>query len=397
MREARTSVRGPVDDFLVTCARSRADHASARRVVDICTAGLDWEAVIQGALRQGVFPLVHHAILAVCPDAVPPDKRELLQAHARSIATNNLLLASELVSAIDLLAANGIPSLPFKGPVLCQRIYGDLIHREFYDIDVLVRRADVGAAYGVLIANGYLQDDERPDIGTGPLPDDLHVELRHVGLGFMLELHWALSTREDPLPMEFDELWSLRQTVELLGRPMPAMHPADELFLLCAHGTRHGWNQLKWILDVADFVRASPSIDWDKLLFSTRSRGVERMLLVGLLLADNVAGLDLAPQIRDRCRHDASARALAAEASRCLFAPRQTESGGLIRLHVFRLRSRNRLRDKLRYIIRLLQPHETERILMPLPAHLRAIHFIARPLRIVSRLISRPSARRGTP
>ncbi|HEY3265352.1 MAG TPA: nucleotidyltransferase family protein [Armatimonadota bacterium] len=374
----------PEIQLLLACARPADDGVARRRIADLCAGGLDWNAVIAAALRHGVLPLVIDRVGTLCAATVPASTREALHAHARSMAGNNLLLAGQMIGALDTLARAGIEALPLKGPALAQRIHGDVLHREFYDVDILVRRADVRAACRLLTGNGYRQDDEHPPISDGPLPDDLHVEMRRTGLSFMLELHWALSTSEDALPVEFDRLWSRRQPVQCLDRSVDALDPADELVFLCIHGARHAWGQLKHVCDVAGIVRAANGLDWDAALRTAQEWGAERALLLGLALAKRLAEIDMPAEMLHRT--DAVSR-IASGVERRMFEPPPPEPMRLAELHLLRMSLRDRTVDRFRYLLRLLRPHETDRILMPLPAHLRAVHFVARPIRLLVGLL----------
>ena len=54
-------------------------------------------------------------------------------------ARRNLHLTGELFRILDCLDAHHIPAIPYKGPTLAEKVYGDLALRDFSDLDVLVR------------------------------------------------------------------------------------------------------------------------------------------------------------------------------------------------------------------------------------------------------------------
>jgi hypothetical protein len=64
-------------------------------------------------------------------------------------------MADELAAVVALLDANGVASIPYKGPRSRSRPMGDLGLREFGDLDLLVRAADVLRAKTLLAQRGY--------------------------------------------------------------------------------------------------------------------------------------------------------------------------------------------------------------------------------------------------
>ncbi|MEO8342158.1 MAG: nucleotidyltransferase family protein, partial [Nitrospirota bacterium] len=68
-------------------------------------------------------------------------------------------------------------------------------------------------------------------------------------------------------------------------RPMVrGMAPEEFLIILCLHGSKHGWERLKWVADVAELLR-SQWINWKRVFSTAAERKCHRMLLLGLALA----------------------------------------------------------------------------------------------------------------
>ena len=64
--------------------------------------------------------------------------------------------------------------------------------------------------------------------------------------------------------------------------------PEDLLILLCVHGSKHAWEQLKWVCDVAELVRRRPALDWSRVLFQSNEWHCRRMVLLGLAMAHSL-------------------------------------------------------------------------------------------------------------
>ena len=67
--------------------------------------------------------------------------------------------------------------------------------------------------------------------------------------------------------------------------------PEDLLILLCVHGSKHAWEQLKWTCDVAELVRRRPTLDWSRILFQADEWGCRRIVLLGLGMANSFSTL----------------------------------------------------------------------------------------------------------
>ena len=69
--------------------------------------------------------------------------------------------------------------------------------------------------------------------------------------------------------------------------------PENLLIVLCVHGSKHAWEQLKWICDIAELVRTHPDLQWEHMLASASDLRCRRMVLLGLSLARQWYEVDL--------------------------------------------------------------------------------------------------------
>src|SRR5437763_10051456 len=127
----------PEFQLLLYCVRS---PPAARSIKHLINAGgaIDWTKVLQLAEQHGVRPMLLQSLKAVCWDAIPAPTQLELERFYRANAQKNFLFAVKLLRVIGECKKNHIPSVPIKGPVLAQALYGDLSLREFCDLDVLV-------------------------------------------------------------------------------------------------------------------------------------------------------------------------------------------------------------------------------------------------------------------
>lgn len=350
---------------------------------ELVPPALDWEFFLRTVQRHSVLPLVHRA-LAQRP-AVPDPAREALESEFRQNALRSVVLAAELMRLLDGFADRGIPLLPYKGPTVAQQLYGDVALRSFSDLDLLVRVGDVPRATDALQALGYAAD--RP---VAPARRAAHRGLaseqmfRRTTGAVLVELQWRIAPRYFSVDFEWDWLWGKAVPVSLGERQVPALAPEALLLVLAVHGAKHGWESLVWIADIAQLLRKCPELDWDSVLRTARSLGIERLLFLALFLAEKV--LAVSPP-------DAVARLVASDSTLPWLYRRverhfASEVRGVPSLsdHWFSLRGRERWRDRFRYVARLgLTPNPQDWALLSLPSSLSPLYFCLRPLRLLGR------------
>src|SRR5262249_47194927 len=137
--------------------------------------------------------------------------------------------------------------------------------------------------------------------------------------GFMLELHWGITEWYFAFALDADYLGERRETVSLLGTSVSSIAAEDLLLLLTAHGTKHGWERLAWICDIAELLRARPEMAWKQVLEQADRLGSKRMLFLGLLLAQDCLGAAVPEEVRNHLQADSVVRVLAAEVRQRLF------------------------------------------------------------------------------
>ena len=112
-----------------------------------------WEKVVRLAEHHGVIPKVHERLSrsSLVPE---PVQVALRQAHDDNLR-RTLWLTRELLRVLDQLNECGIATMPYKGPVLADMLYGNVTARQFSDLDLLILRKDVLRAKAALGELGY--------------------------------------------------------------------------------------------------------------------------------------------------------------------------------------------------------------------------------------------------
>ncbi len=372
----------PEAELLLCCARTAMDAERAERIRQLLQEDLNWDYLLQAALKRRVMPLLYWHLNASGPEAVLDGHLDIFRAYIHHIVRHNLLLTAELCRILSLFEAHGISAIPFKGPVLAAILYGNLALRQFGDLDILVRKQDVLSAKDLLVAQGYRCQRERT----------WEDRLVH-GNGSIVDLHWGIAPGYFSFPLDPEHLWERAKPLSLGGTTALTLSPEDLLLILCVHGAKHCWKRLKWICDVAELLRVHEGVDWEEVMAAARTLGSWRMLCLGLFLAHDLLGAPLPREVWQRVQADHTVKALASQVREQLYQEVNTQPLFLeASTRLFHLRMRERLRDRIQYCLRYFpryylrsatSPNAADQEFLPLRPSFSFLHYLIRPFRLL--------------
>jgi len=338
----------PEQELIVLCASPVRDASNCARIHEILDASVDWELLQEEAWSHHLTPLVCWTLQEQAPAVVPPQ----LSADFLHNARKALMLTSELTRVLDLMRANGIEALPFKGPTLAAMAFDNVALRSYDDIDFLVPRTHVWQAREILLANGFSET-----VPLGPSRDnallDSHDELVMRGPnGFpLLELHWSFIAPHYSVAMDPDVFRGRATRVCIGDQSIPSLCPTDLFLVLCVHGAKHCWSRLNLLADLA-WLMTHQAIDWPAVSARAREIRVERIALIALLLVEKIFRLPM-PLPMARGRVDSTAVKVAEQIRESLFGQRHDEFAIVPTARLY-MRMRESFRDKLRFAFGLL-------------------------------------------
>ncbi|MGH9685107.1 MAG: nucleotidyltransferase domain-containing protein [Candidatus Acidiferrales bacterium] len=369
--------------LLVACARTRINSSAAAQIAELLSQPLDWEYVLAEAAENSIVPLLERQLRAVAPGSVPPVPMEWLKNATRANVVRCLFLASELTKILARFESEGIQAVPYKGPVLALQAYGDVILRDFDDLDIILRQSDMPRANEIMLALGYQARFPWILGSAGSLsmiPGEYNY--RDDARRIMVELHTERTFRHFPRFADIDDFATRLERVEFAGQRIASFSPEDTLILLCIHGAKDFWERLSWIADVSELIQAH-SLAWEEVFARSEAIGATRMLSVGLSLASALLGAPLPAMARDRVRPDRVAALVVSQISQRAL---NRHSPPLSAVGRFRFRSRM-MRGRVigfRYAMRLaLVPAEEDWEMIRLPASLSPLYLALRPLRLL--------------
>jgi hypothetical protein len=369
----------PEVDLMLCCARTCSTPQMRARVKEIATQGVDWQAFLQLVTSHGVRPLVYQSLHSACWEALPEAARQELSHFYSANSAKNRFLAGELLYILQLFEAEHILAVPFKGPVLTAVIYGDLALREFTDLDILIREPDIPKAREILSNQGY-----RSSMASGVITPDVNVDELHSALtGISVELHWQFSPRRFVSSLAAEHVWNGIEPIVILGRQVWSFSSQDMFLFLAVHGGKHSWSSLKWLCDLAEFIRSNPELDWPRLFKRAEALGAARTCRLGIYLAAELMQAEVPSSVVCAVREDAQVRRLAQEVRQRVQETRDVDP---IESQIFNLRLKERFRDKVRYVfLQCTQYSGEEERFLPLPSTLSFIYIFVRPIWLLRR------------
>jgi hypothetical protein len=366
-------------ELLLCCARTNGPRERIRAIVR--ETQIDWNYFFRLARRHAVVPLVYHQL----KHHVPPENLQQFKKHSLENSARNLVLTAELCRLIKLFAGEGIEAIPYKGPILSLFAYDDLALRRFVDLDVIVKKQDVARARDLLLADNYAL--------TKPLSveqQELLFRTQH-NLQFtkdnrqlIVELHWEVAPHLFASTVQGETLWQHLVAFDLNGMTMRTLAVEDLLFSLCVHGSRHLWERLGWICDVAELI-ARHDLNWSSLLDRAARADNERMFLLGLHLAETLLDAPLPDEVKRRCDADKRLAPLAAKIVEHLFNGPEHVPASTSEIFKYNLGVRKSFRARTRYLAHMLRPTDGDVGKRSLPAGLHFAYYLVRPFRLLFR------------
>lgn len=354
------------------------------------TAVTDWPGLVELANRHRLAPPLCRTFdrRQVYQERIPPDCFAALRSRANGAAIGALLQLTETQRVAAQFERGGVPFLVFKGPVLAEQAFGDPACRHVGDLDLVIAEADIEAADAAMTALGYRRS--KPAFELSPRQSRAYrgrfadYGYRHPGHPLVVELHWRFLHNPWLFPVDVATLLARADRVRVSGLTLAAMQPGDLVLSLCAHGAKHLWFRLFWLLDVHALLGRRPIAEQRDYLDRAEALGIERLFLLAVLLTHRLFQTRIEPSVLAAARRDRATGRLAATALQAIGEGPDHWSSRGVRSWRESLQRRAymwRLRRGFRYhwwmiAGTLVNPPDWRRV--PLPD---ALFFLYRPLR----------------
>lgn len=301
----------PEAELLVWCARTGLTDDFRNRIRRRVQESLDWSVLLQMAEYHGVSPLLYRSLSTLTSDLVPLELMTHLRQKTQAGVLLNRSLAQELISLCEAFQARGVPVIPIKGATLAVSAYGDLALRDFTDLDLVVPQAAIAEAQAVLRSQGYERNSassKRAEHQHEEGPYHVFIKKRPIS---RVDLQWVMAHEHFSFQLDRPEFWQDRTPVTLGNKTVFGLSPEIQLIVLCVHGSKHAWELLKWVCDVAELVRSHPNLAWNQVFVHASNWRCRRMLYLGLSVAHLLLDAPLPAAVLERLKADVEVLALA--------------------------------------------------------------------------------------
>lgn len=379
------TVGRPEEQILICVARRSLDASATEQLRLLLQEQLDWDYLLTIANHHCLIPLLYQHVSSVDPSAIPePDMLRLQQDNEGNTKTS-LFMTGELIKILACLEAEGVRAIPFKGPTLALRAYGDVGLRQFGDLDILVHRKDVPRLKEILIAHRFTP---KPELTKTQQAAQLRFDCAYnfeSQQGVMLDVHWDFVARHFSFDIDVNCVWDRLEPLTIGGKQLLTLSAEDLLLILCLHGFTHLWERLGWICDVASLTDSRKDINWQLVLENATALGARGILSLGLLLAGDLLGAPIPQEVSKSLQPDAKVKKLAEQVREQLFRERSAPAGVFAEA-VTLVTLRERRRDRLRSCLRVAAtPRSYDWMFLSVPDSLFFLYYLVRPLRIAGK------------
>jgi hypothetical protein len=373
-------------DLLCALANGELGLVARDRIANWDLSSLDWTEFLRVVEHHGVLPLVADNLIEHV-SGLPPEIHRALRSTYEENLRRSLWFTAELVRIVQYFEHCHVRTLPYKGPLLAQSLYGDPGLRSFSDLDFLISPVDFERAKQALAEIGY-----RPSVDFAPAIERFWLrkgyERSFDGAAgkYLVELQWALLPYFYAVDLRLQDLLGRARSTVVGGCEMACLSPEDSLVALCLHAGKHLWTRLIWLADIAETLRTQ-TVDYSLILSRAHALGVARILGVSFWLAKNVLDAELPTPAEEMIAADPQVPILGRN-----FAERLTRGASydFESTEYFRLimKLRERPLDRWRYLWRLFwTPGAGDLDAVQLPETLFPLYRIVRIGRLIRKLI----------
>lgn len=242
--------------LLVECLAAAAEEHP--RPPTLAAGPIPWDRFVVLARAAMAAETAAHVLLGAGARIGGGARGALEEAYQNGAARNALLLRDAAEIQLALRGA-GAESVALKGAALVAAHYPALGARHVGDLDLLVRRDDLGRVREALARLGMRQAAANPV----PPPADLnHLSPFLTRGGLSCEVHLLLPGEGDG---DVEGVFSRSREISWLGRALRIPSPADLAGIACAHALSHhlgdGRFRARLVADLAVLAAAGADLD----------------------------------------------------------------------------------------------------------------------------------------
>lgn len=382
----------PEELVLLYSSRTILTPEIQNKLLSLLSLNLNWQWIKKTSIAHGVVPLLHHTLSNNIFSNVPPDVLQWLRKMHIENLVRNLRVQDEMSHIFQLLKKKSIIAVPFKGIDLARDVYKDISYRQVTDIDLIIRTKDVSHTIELLTLSGYdllrKMNSGNPENGV-PFAGFYNADRK-----IFIDVQWENQDYSFYNGYQQNELWDRVVKNSNNGPNRWRLASVDLFMLLCLHGNKHQWSHLKWLCDVAEFLRHTKNVDWDWIIKNAGYNGITRILSICLILTKDMMFCHSLEEVLDSIRPDAMSRFLSSQIAKGYFLKdfySIPKTNGVVKKlfneeMLYHFRSRDRSKDKLKiakmYFQSITKPNKRDKIVC-LPKQLSFFYYLIRFFRLL--------------
>lgn len=213
---------------------------------------IDWVKFYNLTLRHRLWHHTHRILEG--SEVVMPAIAKYCDQDTKRI----LVTAGETIRIAKLFTAAQIKHCFVKGTLLNVHLYKALNTRPCRDIDVWVDLNAYDTAVHALLSQGYEQKEPAYELQgfkkTYYFNHYHDLAFYHPTRHVLVELHFTLNDLATSF-FSIDEV--ALQPIYLMGMPIMSLEDHYHLLYLMIHGAIHAWSRLRWLHDIALFIKSN--------------------------------------------------------------------------------------------------------------------------------------------
>lgn len=347
----------------------------------------DWNTFIKQANAHGVLPLVY-STLKKHSTLIPIDAIKTMKFHCTEIAKQNMLMTSELIKIMKLLEDNNIKAISLKGPALSQMVFGDIVSRQYVDLDILIDEINLYDAAKLLTFHNYKSDSP-----ISLLKNRMYLKVDNDFSFFTpnnvhIELHWKLFREKIGLNRSFNEYFEDHISVDINNNSIKTLSTEMLLVYLCLHGSKHAWERIEWINDI-NMLISNNKIDWIRVINIAGIMESKISLFLGLNISNILYNTEMPKNILVIIK-STYINKLTEEVFQFIESDLVNNKNYMIykKINSFQSRLLETKKQKIQhFIFTYFSITKNDYLAFPLPSWLRGLYYIIKPFRIINKMV----------
>lgn len=268
---------------------------------------INWGELYERADLHQVKPQLVGLINRLPSPVVPEDFKARINNAYRENLYLQLSNTAEFIRIKEMLDANGIMAVPYKGFWFANEYYGNLADRESVDIDLYIHFSDLDKIIALMPLLGYRAETSSSEAfikkvkkESAELNFDKFEGTERI---YHVEYHWQTGSTLHGLNISLDELTPQIITGKLQSREFPVFsHTANLLLAIMHHGGKDALLQMKQVTDIGFILKKTNDIDWQWILKTARRYNMERLVFVAVRLASVITGITVPEDLNEHVR-----------------------------------------------------------------------------------------------